>query len=787
MRILIYIEPYPLRNEMDHHRDIAIAFADMLVKGVEHPEFQDHDIRLYGNRETLNRVQETSFAGKRFLLWPEREEMDLFRGGLTDWTTGGIEGWQQLLRGEGEITEAYVEILKGLRERFPFDMVLHWGENGAVRAFAKETGCISVLASPGGLRASQKDCVYLDAGGSGAEALLAQVPLKALLKATEDHCWPSSAEISAFTGEQPLETVETLYGPVNFSGSEHVLTRGDKRAAFVPLPVHDDPDFLAHSGFSSPAEFLKDVVLPLARRGVICLVRPERPCWDALGGDSAMREAQSVISSYRDRILWIDPRAEPVSAQQLLTLTDVTVATSGHAAFQAMLFDKPVCLIGNAYFKTETVFYRPDDIIRRRLSRKGYPPAIKALRAFLLRAHLIDRPSLFVFENFIQRLSDIAANVERLDEKPAEVLKELLETYAPSNPAQLIRDRKPVSERHAQAPGTQDIEARDENRKPSLLGKIIRKAKAPLRGRAKAGDQSPREETCAPDKAETARRFPLSDDERNTIERAKNILRSRTRFRRKIAVILHGFYDDIALDLLEPLKRIPVPFDLVVTVPEFASDQLEQEILTRRPSAVVVPLPNRGQHVWPFLFVLQELGLDAYETVLKIQTAKHMGVDGQPQDEAGSERLERAIASLLGRIDTTEHVSGILEARESWSIAGPLDLFGRPGHATDCAAEILRAGGLEPPVTWSSFTGAMFWANPEVFEPLLPDLADPERYAPPYAAFPNEFTQTAELLLTTAATYSDAPAATLEPEDSEPRIVSGSDSKTGEDATLVAR
>ena len=62
MRILIYIEPYPLRNEMDHYRDIAISFADMLVRGVDHPDFQEHDIRIFSNRETLTRVQETSFA-----------------------------------------------------------------------------------------------------------------------------------------------------------------------------------------------------------------------------------------------------------------------------------------------------------------------------------------------------------------------------------------------------------------------------------------------------------------------------------------------------------------------------------------------------------------------------------------------------------------------------------------------------------------------------------------------------------------------------------------------------
>ncbi len=97
-QILIYIEPYPLRNEADHYRDIAIEFAKMLVRGATEDNLQEFDIRIYGNWETLTRIQEATIAAKRFLLWPERDETEFFRAGLDDWTTGGIEGWADLLR-----------------------------------------------------------------------------------------------------------------------------------------------------------------------------------------------------------------------------------------------------------------------------------------------------------------------------------------------------------------------------------------------------------------------------------------------------------------------------------------------------------------------------------------------------------------------------------------------------------------------------------------------------------------------------------------------------------------
>ena len=54
---------------------------------------------------------------------------------------------QQLLRGEGEITDDYVGVLTAVRKRFPFDVVLHWGENGAVNRFAKQNGLVRVQAN----------------------------------------------------------------------------------------------------------------------------------------------------------------------------------------------------------------------------------------------------------------------------------------------------------------------------------------------------------------------------------------------------------------------------------------------------------------------------------------------------------------------------------------------------------------------------------------------------------------------------------------------------------------
>ncbi|MEM7427117.1 MAG: rhamnan synthesis F family protein [Pseudomonadota bacterium] len=783
MRILLYIEPYPLRNEMDHLRDVAIGFANMLIAGGEDPDFQEHDIRLFSNHDVLNRVQESSFASKRFLLWPEREEMDLFRSGLTDWTTGGIAGWRDLLRGEGDVTSAYFSVLDALRERFPFDLIVHWGENGAVRLFAEAHGIGRVVITPGCLRKPLMDSFIIDAGGSGAGGLLASTPIKAVIEAAEDKAWPPSADQFALAGPEPIELAETLYGTVNFSGCEHILNRGDGRAAYVPLHPHDDPDFLAHSGFSTPAEFLREIVVPLAQKRLVVAVRPERACWETEGGDAAMAEARAAITGLPERVLWLDPRTEPVSALQLLNLTDGVITANGHFAFQAMLFERPVSIIGDAYYKPEGVFFKPEDIVRGRVHRKAYPEAIRALRTFILRAGLVSREDVFSFPVFMQRVLSAAGNMERHSVTPAQVLRELIETFGPDEPEALLKEQlpppPPISEEPVPRTDEQPATVGDETatakpKRRSLIGNLFGRVRRQRSGAPGGPSSGPYAGAVAldpsPDEVGAPRRFPLSEQEIETIDLAREVLRTQTRRKRKLAVILHCYYRDTTVYLLDQLSRISGSYDLICTIPDFSAGIMESEILHRKPAAIVVPLPNRGEHIWPFSFILNELGPDKYDTILKLHTKKHYAASEEHGTILGHAWLEYALACLLGTHESKLHVGEILKHRPDWSLAGPSGLLARPSCDPAEAESMLREAGLRAPEEWTTFAGGMFWADPQIFAPLIPDLSEPERYAPPRMHFPHEFSCIAETLLTAAGTTGECAIAGLLPDIAEPEI-----------------
>lgn len=89
--------------------------------------------------------------------------------------------------------------------------------------------------------------------------------------------------------------------------------------------------------------------------------------------------------------------------------------------------------------------------------------------------------------------------------------------------------------------------------------------------------------------------------------------------RSRIAVHLHVFYFHLLEGLLIRLRNIPFPFDVFVSLPDFASaaqaDQVERMLrdeLSRAGRILVKPVPNRGRDIAPFIITFGDtlLGYD---------------------------------------------------------------------------------------------------------------------------------------------------------------------------------
>lgn len=94
--------------------------------------------------------------------------------------------------------------------------------------------------------------------------------------------------------------------------------------------------------------------------------------------------------------------------------------------------------------------------------------------------------------------------------------------------------------------------------------------------------------------------------------------------RARFAVVAHVYYPDLWPEFAQTLAALKIDFDLYVTLTYRgeSSDELTEEIRTAFPSAVVVPVANRGRDILPFMTLVNAGALDGYEAVCKIHTKK---------------------------------------------------------------------------------------------------------------------------------------------------------------------
>ena len=92
----------------------------------------------------------------------------------------------------------------------------------------------------------------------------------------------------------------------------------------------------------------------------------------------------------------------------------------------------------------------------------------------------------------------------------------------------------------------------------------------------------------------------------------------------RFAIVVHVYYPDLWPEFAETLQRLPIDFDLYVTV-TYRGEETEAFIPQIRadcPTAWVMMVPNKGRDILPFLSLVNSGALDLYEAVCKFHTKK---------------------------------------------------------------------------------------------------------------------------------------------------------------------
>lgn len=191
----------------------------------------------------------------------------------------------------------------------------------------------------------------------------------------------------------------------------------------------------------------------------------------------------------------------------------------------------------------------------------------------------------------------------------------------------------------------------------------------------------------------------------------------------KVLVVAHVHYPELWADIDDRLARMPVPFDLIVTVTEGAAESVIPTVHWKHPGARIERVRNRGRD-WASLITLANSGLlSGYDAIAKVHTKKsEHRIDGDGWRLAlldgifeSPEQILRTIELLkedrdVGLVVPTGHIAGT----EHWGsdLAIVEALASRISMAFD--PDELRFPA-----------GSMFWCRPWLLERLADlDIGD---------------------------------------------------------------
>lgn len=188
--------------------------------------------------------------------------------------------------------------------------------------------------------------------------------------------------------------------------------------------------------------------------------------------------------------------------------------------------------------------------------------------------------------------------------------------------------------------------------------------------------------------------------------------------RQSVAVVVHAFYPDILPAIRDMLAGYTGPMKLFVTTTPEKASSVSDELSGLFHQCEVIPLPNRGRDILPFLNVLPSIFEERHEYILKLHTKKS-------NHRADGDLWRRELLQCLA--DPAELAWSIerLRQRPDVGIVGPdghvLTMEGYWGSNRARVIELAdrMAVGQVIPDPNVFVAGSMFIARREALAPLL--------------------------------------------------------------------
>lgn len=395
MRILFYVEPFLIRNNPTYFYDFVCLnfYKLMLDKNLQ------HDLRLFANLETLNLLKtKIPNADTRFFIYPSYKYRFLTKKYNIPWQKDGINTWIQLMKGEGEVSQDYTILLEDIWSNFPFDVIIHWGENGVITKFCDRYQITHIGMELGCCRAPFFDSVIMDVFGTNGAAIIPKLDMEQIKYIVSDNYMSkdealfkySNLEVSAYKKQFDLLP-------------NCILSNLDvnKNIAYIPLQLFDDANLLYFSNYTTIKDVVADIVPKLVENNYQVIIKYHPMASKRKGSTIANSIASFFLEQYKQNVIILDESLN-IDNSILFSISDLIITVNSSTGFEALYFDKILVVLGDAVYKPKNLFPKLDDVLENNFDKKKYFYNIGILRRFILGGYLTPYSILKTHKIFFQ-------------------------------------------------------------------------------------------------------------------------------------------------------------------------------------------------------------------------------------------------------------------------------------------------------------------------------------------------------------------------------------------------
>lgn len=402
MKILFYLEPHPVRTP-EEFKSVGVDILSMIVSANNNHEWfhPNPTIKILASR-SLHKCLSDSFEDiNKYLVGLTKDENDFIaKKYFVDWDLNALNTWADLLRGDGEVTDFYFNILKRVYSGYKFDVAVAWGTNGAIKKFCSTFNIPVIFMELGCTRSPFFESIYLDyLGVNGAsyshrfsladyQPIFSLDEIQTFLPVSQHNGMRLDANFSLI---QNLENKKKLYS-------------SDGKNVLIPLQLMDDTNILLYSTYSSMEHFLSTVVPELLAAGFNCYIKPHPGAKERLINQLDHNKCKEYIADL-ENVYWCDdinPHTELLSFYHKM---DYFLVLNSSVGFEGMLLGKIVICLDVSPYNISDYTYKYEDLINGTINIEIHLKETTKIVNAILFKYLHMKQDMFTLPTFLNKLS----------------------------------------------------------------------------------------------------------------------------------------------------------------------------------------------------------------------------------------------------------------------------------------------------------------------------------------------------------------------------------------------